>query len=883
MLWNFYIIDRNGVNHTIEEPVGWDANSMQLVRDPEWHGIFFTDIGNTFQFFGNARDLLKAEYDQYGVQGQMTLVMQEDCGSGLEEFSRGNFMFKNYEFCCGDECYVKIPLEASNEVMDLRNRINQDVDLDSNVAFDGTTALTAYDKLNFLLTLPSKTILLQNKAEWAVTQNETPSLDAVAPGKFDTSPTGNYNYAWFNIVPQFETVDLSEFGTFATDNYPNTQFICKASFYNMALCPTLERVVPGNMAYGTLEAYMVLFDPDINTALLYYDPNNVNNFDAVKKFDVQINFQGTITPIWASITAFYITVIIKRATGTYDYLDKIKIINAQWDGSGGIISSTYWGDHATHNFSHIGTYNNITLNPGDYLFCSICGVSRFRNTDIALNKDMFTVNFTGGSVIMKAMSRIAPNNAKVYFINEVISRVAESITNNKLKAYSEYFGRTDSQPYTVTSDGDGSLEVVTDGLRIRNQENRAIAVVSGVTSPITNKFTICLKDLFDGLCPIHNIGVGVEPDTNRIGYNRLRVENWKYFYNNSVVMSCTDIDKITRKSNSKEIYSTFQFGYQKWESEQYNGLDEFLTMANYRTTLNQVFNNFVKTSKFIASGYAIEVTRRKSNDSTDWRYDNDFFVICVTRSRVIASGFADLYFWASTLFEFRLTTPLPTVLQIGDIITFPSSTINTGTYTVIALYDDGLTNVGGYYYPRVGLNPLISPEYWYNGSFHIIRNKLCVEQGNVSNALNILDPDTIYNYRISPIRNALRWMNRVFTSYKQFNTDSKVLFTDGNGNYYAQGEMTDTVAKLENGVVAENQMINSAIYADTNNAKPISLAERITFDYPMNSRDYKNIETNPYGLIYFSNDCEEGYGWIDTISYKPEQGIATFTLIPKMI
>ena len=90
-----------------------------------------------------------------------------------------------------------------------------------------------------------------------------------------------------------------------------------------------------------------------------------------------------------------------------------------------------------------------------------------------------------------------------------------------------YFGRTDSQPYAVDTDGNGSLEVVTDGIRVRRQENK----IPGKTS----LFSLSLQDVFEGISPIHNIGMGVEPDTNRTGYNRLRVEPWDFFYNNDII------------------------------------------------------------------------------------------------------------------------------------------------------------------------------------------------------------------------------------------------------------------------------------------------------------------------------------------------------------
>ncbi|MEO5888932.1 MAG: hypothetical protein ABIQ31_01705, partial [Ferruginibacter sp.] len=258
---------------------------------------------------------------------------------------------------------------------------------------------------------------------------------------------------------------------------------------------------------------------------------------------------------------------------------------------------------------------------------------------------------------------------------------------------------------------------------------------------------------------------------------------------------CSDVGQITRKAYDKEVFSTFQFGYQKWEAEEYNGLDEFLTKITGRTTLNKIKNDLVKLSKWIASGYALEVTRRKGDDNTkDWRYDKETFIICCKR----------------------------------------------------------------------------------NGS-----NDIVVELGNVLDPENIIDPDTIYNYRISPIRNAMRWMNKIFESYRQFGGDCKLIFTDGDGNYFAKGQMDSTDCRQENGPIQENQTIDLSIYEDTDDAKPFLLPERVSFQYPMSSGDSRRIKANPYGLIYFSNDCEEGYGYIDTINYVPEEGKATFSLIPK--
>jgi hypothetical protein len=49
----------------------------------------------------------------------------------------------------------------------------------------------------------------------------------------------------------------------------------------------------------------------------------------------------------------------------------------------------------------------------------------------------------------------------------------------------------------------------------------------------------------------------------------------------------------------------------------------------------------------------------------------------------------------------------------------------------------------------------------------------------------------------------------------------------------------------------------------------------------MSMADFKKILAAPYGIITWFNSCESGQGWIDKVSYKPETGLAKFTLIPK--
>lgn len=871
-------MDRNGTQTEIEEPVGWDANACNINRDNNWHGIFFDNSGNNLEYYGDAMRLLKAEYQAYGAKGDMTLIVEELCADGnvtnilteaeepilteqneniitedsilndlYVEFIRAKFVFIQYSFVCtNNSCYIKIPIESSDEIMNLRNQIDQKVDLESLVALDQTTILAPYTKLPFSLQLPSKGIFIENNAE----------VDGISAEDFDGPTTQLLNEGDPTQI-EFGLPDnqLSEIGSFAVYDTHLMDNTAQLGNWFSHLPPT---AVHGNG----------LWPLNLNPIENYY--NGSSNYNAIVnpvRFDIRLKGNLNIKECYLGETCIYLMRLPADKTGEidtdYEYLAQDVLYNIGNPDLDGMLPPNYGA--LPFDFSFL---SDVTINKGDRFYCFMGLNIRKTNTEMAAvtaGASALSLTLDSGSYIkMTNLSKTAPTPAYVFGVNEVISRISESITNDKLRAYSEYFGRTDSQPYALPADGCGGMEVITDGLRIRQQQAR----IPGQSSVLS----ISLKDVFDGLNPIHNIGMGVETDINRSGYNRLRVEPWKYFYNDVLVMSCIGINKLQTDAQQKEIYSTFQFGYNKWEAQQYNGLDEFLTKREYRTTINSVKNALAQLSTFIGSGYALEVTRRENNNSKDWKYDNDVFVICVKRG-----GTQQL------LVTFVATNTIK-VVCLGNNYAHAESIFYVGAAVVVT----GVKNSGTYHvtatseitnYLVVTITETVVDE---TTTISVPDpNGLSVELGNIETPSNIIDPDSVYNFRISPTRNAMRWMNMILKSYAKFDIDSKIIFTSGDGNYFAKGKMLSTDCRLENQAIEENQTLDEGIFLNIADAAPFLRPERIKYDFPMNTKDYKAIKANPGGTIYFESDCESGYGWIDTIVWKPASGLATFTLIPK--
>ncbi len=858
MIWRFTIYDRNNVATVVDEPVGFDNNMVEVKRDLNWHGLFFNVQGDTFEFDGEAMQLLKAEYEQYGSQGNMTLVIAEDCGNGYQEFTRGKFDFNRYKYFCGDRCYVKILLEKTGDIIDLRDRSDQKVNLETLLGFDEVTALPAYDKLPFDLVLPSKGIPIQdyflNDAN-----NGTPVQGAPLnnnPGvPANSSTQGNSDFGSLELA--FNKQVASEIGNAGTELQP--KYNCVLTAAGSLGCNSLNRFL-----IAGISSNMFIAPLDMSPTVNFQD--GTPNYDSIAnpcQLDINIKAKITIIKTDKISVRFLVMVLPKGASGMvssdYIYYSNVSIADLLTVGTGNVI-----------NLNQTYTNNSFVLSKGDQLY-AFYAVYHYRyNSTISTGQDSFSINYEPDSYFkLSNLSKTPVTTSKVFMVNEALSRITEAITNNKLKAYSEYFGRTDSFPYAHGADGCGSLEVITDGLRIRRQENK----IPGKT----NLCTVSLVDMFEGLAPIHNIGMGIEPDSNRAGFNRLRIESWEYFYSNNVIMSCTGINKLSREAYEKEIYSTFKFGYAKWEAEEYTGLDEFLTKRNYRTMLSGVKNELTKLSKFISSGYAWEITRRKGNyDTKDWRYDKDIFIGCCKRDNQIS--YRGKFRTSGVLI--RGLTVLPSWAVVGTQITI-SSAYNNGLFNITsAVITTGQGLELGFLQSTIPtFFPFLSQPLTVQSALISVIN---IEQGNVTAPVNIVDPTSLYNFRISPIRNAMRWMNRVLESYRQFDANAKILFTDGDGNYFAEGEMTSATCKLESGSVAENSTLNSAKFADIEDARPFLLPERVVYDYPMNSQQFKIIENNPRGKIFFQNECDEGFGFIDSIIYRPEEGMASFNLIPSL-
>ena len=226
----------------------------------------------------------------------------------------------------------------------------------------------------------------------------------------------------------------------------------------------------------------------------------------------------------------------------------------------------------------------------------------------------FEFDYDVASFKLEINSRTDATEAKTVMVHEAFNQVVDAIADSDNNFASDFYGRTDSDKVSYASDGCGSSIAITNGLNIREFPDR----------PILCSF----KDLFQAMDCQHNLGMGIVN-------SKVRVEPLSYWYDSSTkLLTLENVPEYTVKNDNKKYINKIEIGYQKWESEFKGGLDDVNAKHEYSTTISSVKNQLSKLCKYIASTYTIEFTRRKNinrNQTEDWRYDNDNFLIACVR------------------------------------------------------------------------------------------------------------------------------------------------------------------------------------------------------------------------------------------------------------
>lgn len=548
--WKFYLNDEE-----IEEPIGFSEIVFNIIRDEKWHGVMFEASTSSLRFYGEAFDILKAAKVLNGVDADVTFRADQLCDSGTEYETgiEGKLNFSNYRESCGDACFITLSVEQVGCVMTLKNRMEQKVSVDSNIAVDGLTVLQNYSALGFNMDLATQNIPVS--IEGSVQEGgEVMNLDVLTIGsitKLAVRPIYSRS-----IDESIQTSQLTPSVSESKNGEPISPIL---------LLEELPQCFSGEFEYE------VILKGSYNI-----DFFGVSNIDYVRLY-VAIGIYDT--PL----------TIIHQVDLPFSGTDAVGSFNQTWTGSTPLLEGQ-------------GFYVYLEVSEPSGVDALLPG------SEVTFDEETY--------ILISSSKQCPPTPAKVYMVNETLSRIAEAVTNRCLVVNSTYYGRTDSQPFAQDQDGCGGLRVLTSGLRIRQADK---------------EFFASLNEVLEGLKAIDNIGFTIEPDIVSV----LRIEDVRYFYQDVEILSIDLVPSLEMQIVQSLVKTLIKVGYKKWEIQSVKGIDEFNSNKEFSTSVKSVNNTLDITSNLISAGYIIDDLRTRSLAATgreDTTYDNDVFIICVERA-----------------------------------------------------------------------------------------------------------------------------------------------------------------------------------------------------------------------------------------------------------
>lgn len=166
-------------------------------------------------------------------------------------------------------------------------------------------------------------------------------------------------------------------------------------------------------------------------------------------------------------------------------------------------------------------------------------------------------------------------------------------------------------------DGCGANRLVLNGAALRG-------------APYTKfPFTTTIADMLQSMHAIDCIGMGYEWDAEN-EQEIIRIEPLEYFFADVQIMLLNSVGDYREETAKDLIHNKINIGYNKYKEEEENAYDEIHAYHEYQTPVENEENEYTQISKYNASGYLVELTRRVQFEETPQdttSYDDDIFII----------------------------------------------------------------------------------------------------------------------------------------------------------------------------------------------------------------------------------------------------------------
>ncbi|TPG66061.1 hypothetical protein [Hymenobacter nivis] len=239
----------------------------------------------------------------------------------------------------------------------------------------------------------------------------------------------------------------------------------------------------------------------------------------------------------------------------------------------------------------------------------------------------------GSYLRITAVTTTPATTAPGLLLHEAFARLTQALTEEPDSFRSDFLGRTDSLP-AYPADGPGALTFLTGGFQLRGYPLPDPRVIVQAAVDTRKSLTTTWDELYGSAAATWGLGCMVDREGPR---EVVRVEDAAYFYPADVVLDLTSAGplKVKTSVDAAAHYQVVELGYDAWQAEQTNGLDEFNAPRQWTTPLTQAEATYSQKSKISASGVLLEATRRQrylDSATTDSSRDDQRFFVCLLRT-----------------------------------------------------------------------------------------------------------------------------------------------------------------------------------------------------------------------------------------------------------
>jgi hypothetical protein len=572
-----------------KEPKGL-SDIAPTIKRGENHGLT-TEIDVKLEFFcgGAGKEFIDQVQEEQGVDAEILITIEAFCGcipgqdapdysedysddygsiiggsceEDFEDFYLGQLELKTWTT---DDVFTKVNIKPRGILETVKNRLDTKVDFFASETLDGTSIDNWIFGADHQITMHSKEIVFKSNVIM-----DTGDY-AEVPNLFMSTGVTDNLFAEFPL----ELSDYDEIGV----NVMTSDFLS----YDGSGTPDAIYTNDGDESVDITVTYNFVGTIEELSPL-------IRGFQLLIRYKVDNTFYGTGSTTLQSYTPFIDIV------GGVQYTENINI-----SGSFGI---------------------TVTSGKSFYLFAEF---NSYDTGGIFNPSPLITFNFSTAEVILEQASTTEETTSKAFAVFEAGAHIARMITDQNDSFRSNYFGRTNSEPFAYDENGCGAFTAITNGFMVRGYP---------IDPNDTNSRTIrmSMNDYFRGLNAIWNLGLGIEKDGDDYF---IVVDTKDYFYDvATTILTLNNVPNLKRSEAPEYYYNRINAGYELWETEFTAGLDEFNSKRQFDTGIKSIDNTLEIISPLVASGYRIERARRNrftdafSEDSED---DEDNYIICLNR------------------------------------------------------------------------------------------------------------------------------------------------------------------------------------------------------------------------------------------------------------